>query len=148
MSEQCNRSGMCCTMFWLTLSPEELKLKAEAYIAYMQTNPEDMIQAQERTDEIYRMVGDRLIGKRKDDSGAHLYGPCKNLGYAEEKGKRVPTCMIQNNKPNMCSGYPRYPKSNEFLNTRENPSEYKGCGFNKDPKYGLTLKQIQAKVNK
>ena len=145
MSEQCNRSGMCCTMFWLPYSPEDLKEQAKLYSEYLESNS-DNPWIGERTDEIYRMVGDRLIGKKKKEN-FWLYGPCKNLGYTEENGKQVPTCMIQDNKPNMCKGFPKY-EIGLLKNTKSNPSEYKGCGFNQDPKFGLTLKQIECKIEK
>jgi Fe-S-cluster containining protein len=133
MSGKCNRSGMCCNMFWLPKSPQQLKEMAENYVKYWRDeNPSC------RYDEIYRMIGDRCLGKKKNES-YWLYGPCRNLYYTtDEHGKRVAACGIQSVKPEMCRSFPNA----DTQNYPDNPSQYKGCGFNKNSKHGETLKQM------
>ena len=137
----CQRSGMCCTLFFLPISPEELKLKGEEY----KKHPYEINGIPARVDEMARMLEDRHVGKLKTGTG-HLYGPCKNLFHTTDgNGKTIAGCLIHEDKPYTCVGYPYYFKEQdpEQIIPR-NPSQYKGCGYNEDPEFGKPkLKQLE-----
>lgn len=134
MSGKCNKSGMCCTMFWLPKSPQQLKQLAKDYVK----NEWYKNEKNWRYDEIYRMIGDRCLGKHAKEN-YWLYGPCRNLYFTTNaNGTREASCAIQSIKPDMCQGFPYVEKNN--------PSTYKGCGYNNNKKSGITLRQLFAKV--
>lgn len=132
----CQRSGMCCTLFFLPISPEELKLKGEEY----KKHPYEINGIPARVDEMARMLEDRHVGKLKTGTG-HLYGPCKNLFHTTDgNGKTIAGCMIHDNKPYTCVEYPNYFKEqNPTKIIPLNPSDYKGCGYNINSEHGKTL---------
>lgn len=131
----CQRTGMCCTLFYLPASPERLKELAEEY----EKNPYEFQGIPARIDEMYRMVKDRVVGKVKDDpNNGYLYGPCENLFHTtDDNGKTIAGCKIQDNKPYTCVGYPNN-YLDDSLKNNPNPSYYKDCGYNKDPEHGKT----------
>lgn len=136
MSGKCDRSGMCCSLIMLPVSPDMLRGMAEAYTSDP-NHPLKTKEFPERTDEVYRMLGDRHIGYSKK-MRLHLYGPCRNLYYTEENGKRVANCAIQSVKPEMCRSFPYDGRPEDTIN----PSQYKKCGFNVNKRKGFTKQTI------
>ena len=140
MSGCCARSGMCCTLIYLPLLPEELKEQAEKY----KENPWDDWGVPARVDEIYNMLKDNFIGKVTNRKGG-LYGPCKNLSHTtDENGKTIAVCNIHDNAPGMCQGFPLYGRPESTIN----PSTYKGCGYNDSPNVGFTAEQTLSNLIK
>lgn len=127
----CKRSGMCCQVLYIRVSPRQLR---DAYRKWKKGDGSDYAEI----DILFPMLEGRALGKRiTADGPRYYYGPCKMLGTMPD-GK--PGCTIQADKPAMCSGYPFYELTP--LERPANPAIFRGCGFNTDPDAGVTLSEV------
>lgn len=133
----CLRSGMCCSNIPLRHSPRQLR---ESFRAWRESKPD--ITTLDQIHLIFPMLEGRCRGKKvyPDGEVRYIYGPCAHLFYEEKDGKRLAGCRIHDDKPRMCSGYPRYgrPEVVEMTDkgANTNPANDQGCGFNVDPNAG------------
>lgn len=142
----CARTGQCCLSIPISWSPREMREAWETW-KYQKKGGIHV----EDIDLLWPMLAGRCKGKRQgrrpDGSTywTYIYGPCRNLDWAIEKGALMPSCAIHDNKPRMCSGFPYYEKRRETRMTDaprdENPGTFQGCGFNTDPTNGWTVEE-------
>ena len=142
----CARTGQCCLSIPIDWSPKELREAWEGKKANRSG-----ARYVEDIDLLYPMLAGRCKGKRKGHRPngkvywKYIYGPCRNLDWAIEKGALKPSCAIHDNKPRMCSGFPYYSHAAETRMTdaprNDNPGTFKGCGYNTDPNDGWTVEE-------
>lgn len=136
----CMRTGMCCETILLSHSPRTLRESYERWFG-------------KRSDEgtkfdhiylIYPMLLNRCRGKFITENGhfRYVYGPCRNLDH---DAQGLPTCAIHDNRPSLCRGYPDYDKGTELKMgvSAGNPGYMRGCGYNEDPKVGLSASEMK-----
>jgi len=132
MTGKCNRCGQCCERLGIGYSPDELR---KAYLKWIyKDKPKELkahkvVHAQE-IGQIY-LIYPMLRFRSKSKNAAHwYYYTCKHF-TRDRKGKGV--CTIHDIKPDMCADFPYYNHAYSIRigQAAENPTTYKGCGYNR-----------------
>jgi Fe-S-cluster containining protein len=148
VSGACARTGLCCRILGLPVSPRALRENYETWLAGCQDQswPDGFTVFQDVW-LLFPMLTGRCVGKERIDDGAdtptwrYFYGPCRFLGVELDDHIPRATCGIHRHKPSMCRDYPHY----DFRQT-DNPGQMLGCGYNRDPRFGTTERQIRERL--
>lgn len=136
----CARSGGCCMSVLLPYSPAELR----ASFRRARGTGSDVTVKLEDIEIVYPMLAGLCRGKYKRDDGKfqYVYGPCKHFLQGDALAGRLPGCVIHEDRPKLCSGYPLYERPEQIAMSAGslgwNPGYMKGCGYNTDPNAGDT----------
>lgn len=140
----CARTGFCCMLIPISWSPRALREGFENW-----RSGKDGSRYPWDVELLYPMLSGRCKGKRRirlsngKVAWRYIYGPCRNLDWAVERGRLTPSCAIHDNKPKMCSGFPFYKRANDVTMGERpdgnNPGTFKGCGFNESTEAGWDI---------
>jgi len=120
LKNKCKRCGKCCQYVTISRSPEQLKKEYNEWVNNIKIKgsySQDIFL-------IYPML--------RYKENLYIY-ECVHFKFINGKS----TCEIDSIKPRMCSGFPKYNAIFSSLFISNNPSQYKGCGFNKDKNAGV-----------
>ena len=133
---KCKRCGQCCERLGIGYSPDELR---KAFLKWKYDDkPEELkahkVEHAQGMHEIYLLYPMlRFISKAKKTRSLIMpwyYYSCKHFAR-DKKGKGV--CTIHDIKPDMCADFPYYRTCYHVRigQAAENPTNYKGCGYNR-----------------
>lgn len=132
MKKTCLRCGQCCANVPLTLSEKELY---DDWVRWLKDHGHHFRQI--------HTIFPMLVFKRHDKKRERYIFHCTHL-RVEKHGKT--SCRIHKHRPDMCRNYPNETALRMGMRALNNRSEFKGCGYNDNKKYGrkFTVSQLRA----
>jgi Fe-S-cluster containining protein len=121
IKNKCVRCGKCCQHLTFNKSPKQLKEEYNEWFNSIKIKGN-------YTRDIF-LIYPMLKYKKYNKKVKRYIYECKHLKFVKNKAM----CTIQDIKPRMCSIFPLYTRNS-------NPSQYKGCGYNKDKNSGIEFK--------